>query len=127
MAKEMTAVEYFKGKKRMIRLNDLNHCELDCRECPLSKDNNEKNMTCTEFEVNCPESAVKIIEAWNEANPVKTMREDFFEKFPLAPTINGRTPFACAKDCYPVTCYKEGHTVVCEKCWERPLPLEVEA
>lgn len=124
MAKEMSAVEFLKKWERMCKQNG-GKCALGCPLLDLKRESNKA--ICREAVMDGPEKAVVIVQKWTEEHPVKTMRKDFFEKFPLAPTINGRTPFACAKDCYPVTCYKEGHTVVCEKCWERPLPLEVEA
>ena len=118
MEKEMTAVEYLKIRGKMSN----NCCE--CAECPLSDERNGTTLDCGQFETTYPERAVAIAQEWMEEHPPKMLKDDFFEKFPHAPTINGTTPCACAKDCYPVTCLKEGHTVLCEKCWERPLEVE---
>lgn len=59
-----------------------------------------------------------------EKKTVKTLREDFFEKFPKAPRLNGRTPFPCAKHIYPdISCVHKNHNVMCKECWDRPLEV----
>lgn len=123
MAKEMTAVEYFKEKKRMVRLNDLNTCELECNKCPLSEENNGKDMNCADFEMNYPEIAVDIVEKWNEANHTKTMKEDLLEKFSNAKMFENGLPQACAGKLYGVSCVKKGHYCDCVACWDRPLEV----
>lgn len=122
--KEMTAVEFLKGWRRLCEHFGGN--EFNCsreNECPFHDKRDILHCWAWVARKAMPKEAVDIVQKWAEEHPEKTMRDDFFEKFPNAPRINGSTPFACAKDCYPVSCYKDGHTVLCEKCWERPLEV----
>jgi hypothetical protein len=114
--KEMTAVEYLKEK---MRLTD--GCAIDCRVCRLSNYNNGKLTDCEAFQLEYPEEAVAIVQEWAEEQPAKTILDDFFEKFPNAPT----TAFG-----YPIICphhvgYSENEDWCederCLDCWSRPL------
>lgn len=80
---EMSALEYFKEKKRLTK-----SCLIKCKECPLSTVNNSKNMTCNLLEKEYPELAIKAIQKWSKENPKKTYLDDFLEKLPNA-MING--------------------------------------
>lgn len=70
-----------------------------------------------------PEDAVRTAEMWAESHPVKTMRDDLFEKFPNAPRKHDGTPFFC-----PGVVYGDAHSrcsgTGCYDCWNRPLEEE---
>ena len=120
----MTAVEYLQEKARMTTGSNGGSCTIQCGKCPLGSDNNGRNINCGSFEAAFPEEAETIVREWAEAHPVKTMRMDFFEKFPNAPTIDGRTPFVCPKHIYRgIECVTNDHHVMCGECWERPLEV----
>lgn len=63
--------------------------ENDCASCHITKfkDNKDmyKDIECAEFLRDYPVIAKRIIMTWSEQHPVKTYRDDFFEKFPKAP------------------------------------------
>lgn len=117
--KEMTAVEFMKGLQRLCKT-------VDCAEyCPvrIARDNTRSGY-CMSFLRSHPEEAVKVVEEWVEENPMKTLKNDFLEKYPDAPLINDRIPFVCARHLYPnISCEKGvGHSY-CSECWDRPLEV----
>ena len=114
--REMSAVEYFRAKKRMTKM-----CAIKCADCPIAMDNNGTSEICKSFEQNHPEKAVASVQKWAEEHPVKTRMADFLEKFPNAKTRADGTPFSC-----PVTLgyTKEPCCNSCKDCWNRPLEVE---
>ncbi|MGN1231564.1 MAG: hypothetical protein ACI4TP_06655 [Anaerotignum sp.] len=121
---EMTALEYFKTKNRMVEATKRGNCMIECNECPLSGNNNGKKMTCSFFEIAFPERAISEVQRWAEEHPVKTMMQDFLEKYPNAPTEYDGTPEFC-----PGSLGYQNNYELCEssddnkcmKCWNRPL------
>lgn len=72
-----------------------------------------------------PEDAVRTAEMWAESHPVKTMRDDFFEKFPNAFMESDGTPGFCPSAFYGVNGLCVGTGVgKCVECWNRPLEEE---
>lgn len=117
--KEMTAVEFLKEFRRMC--DDY----LDCDDCPMEEIRRNSADDCMNVVRKNPEEAVAIVQKWAEACPMKTLKDDFLEKYPNAPLLGGKTPFACAKYLYPnVSCVQNGHNVMCFECWDRPLEVE---
>ena len=121
----MDAVKYFEEKRRM--LNSLGrkrlHCEgVICLKCPLSSQNNKKGKDCKTLEIECPETAIEIVEKWSAENPLKTMLQDFLEKYPNAPIDeDDKTPTVCP---YSLGYEEEdahGCFSDCMSCWNRPL------
>ena len=118
----MDAVKYFEEKRRM--LNSLGrkrlHCEgVICLKCPLSSQNNKKGKDCKTLEIECPETAIEIVEKWSAENPLKTILQDFLEKYPNAKIGNDGTPII-----YPCKLgYDEKYECngECIDCWNRPL------
>ena len=111
----MDIVVFFEEKKRLTE-----DCHICCGNCKLSIDNNGKNMSCEE-----------LIEKWSSENPVKTMMDDFFEKFPNAQTEDDGTPIRLCpwhlgyveeqKHNCPVT--DKDYKGRCVRCWSRPLEV----
>ena len=117
---EMSAMEYFKTKNRMT-----NKCNMLCRECPLACYNNGTKSECDELEKESAEKAIEIVYNWGKEHPVKTMLQDFFEKFPNAPKDNIGTPQCCPKNCgyteedYCDDLYCGDFFGYCLMCWSR--------
>ena len=110
----MDAVLFLKELDRATK-----NCDIDCMSCPLCIENNEKNKPCSDL---TEEENVEIIEKWSREHPIKTMMDDFFEKFPNAPKQLRGIPRICPYNCgYVVDDWCEGD---CLKCWSRPLEVK---
>ena len=110
---------YLKEKARMTKRPDTAlPCTISCLTCPLSTNHNGEGISCFQFEGKHSAEAIAIVQKWSNENPVKTILDDFKEKYPNA---------KLDKDGLPVGCIRWlGHHVYdcpndCEKCWNRPL------
>lgn len=74
----MDAMKYFKEKSRLCKNNAT------CTECPLSHNNNGKDLACGYLEADYPEQAVAIIKKWSTEHPPKTRQSEFLKMFPNA-------------------------------------------
>lgn len=78
---------------------------------------------CGADEILNPTDAISRIQAWSDAHPQKTYKDDFFEKFPNASKDQEGYPFidACQiytnDDTMPDLC--DGSS--CCKCWDMPM------
>ncbi len=115
----MDAVKYLKTKNRMTK-----GCMEICNRCELYKDNNGRNVICDEFEFDYPEEAVEKVRKWDEAHPIKTCAQVFFERFPDAPKdeFNGKSPKPCPSDCFKGVEQLCGDQ--CVECWNQKAPDE---
>lgn len=114
---EMTASEYLKEKARMT-----NNCTIACQCCLLSSDNNGLHCTCTELQGTRPQEAISIVQQWHKNHHQKTIKDDFFEKFPNANKLCDGIPDACAaKLGYVSECTYQNCEDFCKECWNRPL------
>lgn len=90
----MDAAKFIVEKNRMCdSYNSYN--ENVCEDCSISSYNNGFEISCSEFIRNYPEDAVRIVEEWSKANPLKTnfmhyaevMKEEFgievFEEYAI--------------------------------------------
>nr|DAE69337.1 MAG TPA: hypothetical protein [Caudoviricetes sp.] len=101
---------YLKEQNRMT-----GNCEIDCKDCPISDNNNKTNLPCGEFERTYPDEAIKIVQKWSDEHQVETRLEHFKKMFPNAPIWKGR-PFLCVRNLNKkVSCEND-----CEKCWNEP-------
>lgn len=114
----MDAKEYIRELVRMFdSLRDdcykgITTCGgVDCKECPL-----KSPLICTMF---LPES-VDIVEKWSKEHPVKTIMDDFLEKYPNAELEGYGRPHVCAEKLgYMVECCHN-----CINCWNTPMEVE---
>lgn len=119
---------YLKEKARITKSSYSDSCTINCRDCPLSSDNNIHGYTCSCFEKMHPKEAISIVQKWSDEHPLlkpKTMLEDFLEKFPNARLLSDGTPdVCCARLGYGVrTCMMiDGEN--CRECWNRPLDVK---
>lgn len=65
-------------------------------------------------------SAVENLQKWSDEHSRKTYAQDFFEKFPDAPSGWDGTPFACRNTIYGGGCMGAGSSR-CWKCWNEPM------
>ncbi len=110
----MDAVQYLKVRKRMCE--EMEHCY----QCPKNKLSGDMN--CLTWELNDPEKAVEIVEAWMKEHPAKTRAEDFFEKFPNASKDLDGTPTMCVVELgYTDGCHRLPGKGDCVRCWSEPV------
>ena len=110
---------YFKEKRRMTE----GCLPPSCRTCELAWDKNGKNLSCNRFEPTYPLEAIAIIQAWSNANPIKTYLSDFLEKFPRA-RKEDVTDECCVNTIYfgqPTCIFDLSDDKDCTLCWNRPL------
>lgn len=79
MMSEMTFINYIKIKNRMAGGYSY-RCEISCRDCPLSSDNNGIRICCRDFERKYPKEAMAIVEKWNEEHPIVTNLQHYAEE-----------------------------------------------
>ena len=91
-----------------------------CDECPMNELRKKKVFwECQRVVMNAPDEAVAIVQKWSNEHPVKTIKDDFLEKYPNAKlnAIDG-TPKACPCNLgYEEECIANN----CFACWNRPL------
>lgn len=112
---EMTALEYLKQKRRMTK-----NCSI-CFDCPLSYKNNGMKLSCCDFEILFSEESISIVQKWAEEHPVKTIMQDFFEKYPEALKTSAGNPLCCAKELGYVCIDDCNKYRACYDCWNRTL------
>lgn len=77
--------------------------------------------TCTCFELENPQEAVKIVKEWAEKHPHKTRKEKLLELFPDAPIGDYRTPSVCCKALgMTKECFFDDEGDDCIGCWNEP-------
>ena len=113
----MDAIMFLKEWKRMCKT--MPDCDIDC---PFGGKFSSR-VDCELDIQNKPEKAVEILEHWSKENPMKTIMDDFFEKFPNAPKDDGGEPITCPYDCGYVTTRECPEHYICVECWSRPLEV----
>lgn len=105
---------YFKEKKRMTK-----NCQINCRDCQLSSDNNKTNLSCKGLENICPNKAIEFVQKWSDEHQAETRAEHFLKMYPNARMHNEGYPSACVKNLdNNVSC--EVCLIGCKKCWDKP-------
>jgi hypothetical protein len=115
----LTALEYLEIKNRMTKSDNHGECGISCGSCPLASGYNNKNISCVAFQKIYPKEAIEVVEQWDKDHPVKTIKDDFLEKYPDAIIGMNNAPTVCTKSLgYP----SEGcNGLTCYECWNRPL------
>lgn len=108
-------MEFIKAMKIRQRMCSRNK---DCGLCPLSGTNNGRNTHCINLMSEYPEEAEKALEKWDKEHPVKTILDEFKEKYPDAPLNDDGTP---KRICPAILGYKNlDYCSSCIKCWSQP-------
>jgi hypothetical protein len=70
-----------------------------------------------------PDNVDSIVYRWVKTHPLKTYKDDFFEKFPDAPKTENGIPQVCPANVYPNIDFDEFHlNGDCIKCWDQYMP-----
>jgi hypothetical protein len=59
-----------------------------CNTCPLALNSNDRHISCRVYEAAYADKAIAIVQEWSDEHPIKTYKEDFFEKFPNLSNVN---------------------------------------
>ena len=122
---EMTAIEFLKCRDRICRTYSMGYSEstkYTCKDCPIWRNRPDKSEGCGIFLRKYPEKAISIVEKWSAEHPQKTIKDDFFEKFPKANKLCDGIPDACAaKLGYVSECPYQNCEDFCKECWDEPL------
>lgn len=84
---------------------------------------------CGLYESDCsglyslPDNVEEIVDNWVKEHPVKTYKQDFFEKFPNAVTTDKGIPVYCCSHIYgdDMECPKGGCGSCCVDCWNQEM------
>lgn len=128
----MSEFNYLREKARMIKSISITHyiygCAGECQKCPLGREHNGHEMTCSGFETAYPQEAEAIVRKWAEEHPVpkrKTRKDVLLEKFPNAKCNKDGVPDTCAyylgmvSEEYYAECGCEIEN--CTKCWNKEV------
>lgn len=116
----MDAVEFLKHKRRMCRL----FAGSNCQGCPIIKLIDEYDTSCQWLMKKFPEQVIKTVELWSNANPSKTILDDFKSRNPNIKFLDCdcKTPRVCAADVgYNVDDCKGKSFNNCKLCWQTPI------
>ena len=109
---------YLVEKKRMLhnlgRTSGMLCAGTKCDVCPLSKDKNDRNLSCTIFEFEYPIEATEIVRKWAEEHPRKTRKDVLKKAFPNASIDDNcalKLGLCSTDDCSNI--YGD-----CFKCWD---------
>lgn len=126
----MKEFNYLKEKARMIKSISVTHfiygCAGDCQKCPLGREHNGHEMTCSGFETAYPQEAEKVVHKWSEDHPEhshKTRKGVLIEKFPNAVIDKDGKPISCA---YYLGMVDEAEYMECHGCCLQCWNTEVE-
>lgn len=127
--KDMTFLEAVKIERRMVGYGrkGVNDCTIGCDSCPLYYDNNSKNCLCRDIRRNYPEEYLRILADYDKAHPVKTILQDFREKYPNAVMDKDGVPeISCPQKLgYNCSCHCSGiidsHVCGNPYCWNQPV------
>ena len=121
---------YLKEKARALQPSGEEYCTIKCKGCPFENRTvkNEKypHIICVSYELLYPNDAISRIQAWSDAHPRKTYKDNFFEKFPDTPTHSFDYPdysnavYPNVKPCeiYNSTSFNCQSGRPCEYCWD---------
>ena len=87
----------------------------NCNGCPLSFENNEKELDCEEMILKYTDKANEIILKWCKEHQIKTRQDKFLKMFPNAAISNG---LLFLKPCLTnrnITCDTEKHCTQCRR------------
>lgn len=112
---EMTALEFLKCKDRICKT-------YACSDCPIWRSRPDQSEGCGIFLRKYPEKVISIVQQWSKEHPQKTIKDDFFEKFPNANKLCDGIPDVCAaKLGYVSECTYQNCEDFCKECWNEPL------
>lgn len=117
------------AEKRVATIYDYlrfmsEHCKnITCSNCPASMANNTYRIACLDFMYQHTDEYNEILLKWCDDHPIKTYKDDFFEKFPNAYRNAEGRPTACRQHIYDCNCDMYDS---CDECWNQPYESEDE-
>lgn len=97
---------------RMCKSNQNGgYCKTTCPFFYCREDDN-----CILYIAYCTEESEAIIDKWCADHPVKTYKDDFFEKFPKAYKIEDNMPCDCVNSFYGTDFHCDKS---CKDCWNQ--------
>lgn len=111
-------VNFLREQERICKAFGHSLSDAECDKCPIGQAcNNDNYEYCPNWMGAYPVKAIAIVQKWSDEHPVKTIKEDFLEKYPQAVQTYDDLPVVCAKHLgYGVVCFND-----CAECWNRPL------
>lgn len=108
---------FIKEKERICQY----YKDTGCTFCILNR-----NMSCSDFIVQCPQKAIEIVQKWSDEHPQRTLLSEFLEHYPNVKLNSCGYPEyiipcglgAIYKDCayrYNSSCCG------CQDCWDTPV------
>lgn len=120
----MDAVKFLKEKQRMCDYIFQKYG--NCLKCKLYKDNTHHvDLSCDEYIYKYPKQSIEITEEWRKLHPLRTILDDFKEKYPNAPLDEeGGLPNICPTDLgfeKHKECANSLGGEACRECWSIPI------
>lgn len=118
----MDAVKFLQERARMC-----NSFSPDCEGCRVDEEKPVMS-ECYRWMFENPERAVKIVEGWSAAHPIKTRQSVFLEQWPNArPADDGVLTFCPKRFDFTISCLAECHSLKkCSDCRREFWGQEVE-
>lgn len=115
--------------KDFVRMCKSNQNEEVCKcTCPFFYVREDEN--CIMYITYCTEEAEAVIDKWAFEHPIKTYKDDLFEKFPRAQKFEDGTAYEiCVNTLYgkDFPCVYDNYDELdCNKCWLREYEEEEE-
>jgi hypothetical protein len=113
---------YFLEKARMVKRQEQGQCGIKCRNCPLNSKGTGMDVSCSEFEILCPEKAIGTVQLWSNTHPQKTYLSELLKLFPDTPLNDDGTPDSiCPYELglMNISNCEKGRN--CIECWNRPF------
>lgn len=114
---------YFKEKVKMVKADGYGSCNIDCHVCPLSENNNGKDMVCTLLEHKYPETSIALVQRWSDEHQPITNLDYLLKHFPNTKLDEDGTPAEICPDSIGLPLADgmvcKGNAVDCKKCWSR--------
>lgn len=90
-----------------------------CVKCPMFDLCHPLDLSCDQGTRSCISKILPIVQKWSDEHPVKTVKDDFLEKYPNALLDKDGIPTGCIRWLgYHITCPPAG---LCTECWNKPL------
>lgn len=115
--RDMTYLQAVEIERRMTKRDSRDNCHIECANCPLDS----SDLHCVHLKLYNPERYLEILAEWNEANPRKTILQDFMEKHPKAEMNPNRLPIVCPSNLGYRDIGHECDPERCADCWNQPV------
>lgn len=109
---------YFAEKIRMTKSTSERRCNISCHDCPLSRFNNGREMSCRDFEMLHTKEAIFLVSVWCAEHPRKTYLSEFLQKYPKVKLNEAGVPIEICPHNLGLT---DNCTHSCLECWNQTI------